>query len=163
MPKPNKRSLTQATVSGVSWNFAGRMCERFGQLITAIILARLLDPEVFGLVAMVLVILTFGTIIAEGGFGQSLIQKKKATPNDEVTAFVYNLATSLVLWVVAYLAAPQIAVWLGYIQLAELIPVLAISLPLGALANVPLRLLARRMEFRKTVLISLWRATAFGA
>jgi O-antigen/teichoic acid export membrane protein len=155
MPNVNKKSLAQATISGVGWNFGGRLCERAAQLVTAIILARLLDPEVFGLVAMVLVILTFGTIIAEGGFGQSLIQKKTATPNDEVTAFVCNLATGLVLWVIAIFAAPTIASVLGFAELSQLIPVLAISLPLGALANVPLRLLARRMEFRKSVLISL--------
>lgn len=162
MASNNNPTLTQETVSGVGWNFAGRISQQFGQLLISIVLARLLDPQLFGLVAMVLVLLTFGTILSEGGFGLSLIQKQKATPDDETTAFVYNVAVSLLMTVVAFTTAPLIAFWLGHAELARLLPVLALGLPLGAFANVPTRLLAKRMQFRKTVLISLAATLASG-
>lgn len=141
-------SLTYRAIHATSWSafeIAGRYCAQF---VVAIVLARLLDPADFGLMAMLLVFTTLASLLVDGGLGAALVQKQRATENDEATAFLASLGMSILLAATLWLAAPGIAAFYSRPQLTGLMRLVLLVLPLGALAAVPNAILSLRLDFR---------------
>ena len=69
-------------MQGVFWKFAERIAAQLVSLIVSIILARLLTPDEYGMVSLVMVFITIANIFATSGFGSALIQKKNADSKD---------------------------------------------------------------------------------
>ena len=103
-------TLKEKAIKGVSWN----LIEGFGligvKLCLGIILARLLTPEDYGLIAMVSVFFSIALVFIQSGFGSAYVQKKDVNAADANTVFYTNLIISIVLYVVLWFAAPSIAV-----------------------------------------------------
>lgn len=122
---------------------------RYGaQFIVMVILARLLSPEDFGLVAILLVFTTLGMLLVDGGFGTALIQRQNTSIDDETTVFVFNLAAGILAGALLFCMAPVIAKFFDQPQLCDLTRLMALVLPLGALAAVPDALLAMKLDFK---------------
>ena len=77
--------------------------------ISGIILARLLMPEDYGAIGMLLIFMSLAEVFIDAGFGSALIQKKNPTQTDYSTVFYFNIVMSVILYVVIYLSAPAIA------------------------------------------------------
>ena len=77
--------------------------------ISGIILARLLMPEDYGAIGMLLIFMSLAEVFIDAGFGSALIQKKKLTQTDYSTVFYFNIVMSVILYGVIYLSAPAIA------------------------------------------------------
>ena len=143
------RTLTHRATHATWWS-ALEIVSRYGvQFVVTMVMARLLDPADFGLLAMLLVFTTFAALLAEGGLGSALVQKQDIGVNDGISVFLANLFASCLLACALWLLSPAIA---GFYSQAELIPLLHLllwMLPLGALTTVPNALLSRRLDFRK--------------
>lgn len=151
MATDEPRSLKVRAVSAVWWSGA-EIAVRYGvQFVVTIILARLLAPADFGLIAMLLVFTTLAALLAEGGLGSALIQRQNTTADDETTAFIATLSVACLLATVLGLAAPWIARFYSEPRLVALLRVLVWVLPLGALATVPHALLSKRLDFKTRV------------
>ena len=100
--KAMDKSHRGSTLSNLLWRFL----ERFGaQLVTfvlSIVLARILDPELFGKVALITVFITILQVIADSGLGSALIQKKDADDLDFSSVFIFNLVFSVVAFAVMF-------------------------------------------------------------
>jgi O-antigen/teichoic acid export membrane protein len=132
-----------------AWWSALEIASRYGvQFVVTIILARLLHPTDFGMVAMLLVFTVFAALLVDGGFGIALVQKQVPTENDETTAFLTSLATGILLAAVLWFSAPAIARFYSQPELTRLMRVLVLTLPLGAMAAVPNAVLTLRLDFR---------------
>lgn len=118
-----------------------------GQLIVTLLLARLLLPSDFGQVAMLLVVTSIAALFVEAGIGLALVQKHALTDDDETTAFWFGAVSSSVLWLAIAAASSFIADAFDEPELAPLLPVIALTLPLTALALVPDALLTRSLRF----------------
>lgn len=141
-------SLTHRAAYAAWWS-ALEIAARYGvQFIAMLVLARLLTPADFGLIAMLLVFTTFAALLVDGGFGTALVQKQRTTDNDETTVFLTSLGTAAVLAVVLWAAAPVIAAFYSQPILTKLTRLLLFVLPLSALAAVPDALLTQRLDFR---------------
>lgn len=135
--------------AGATWWSTLEITARFGiQFLVLVILARLLEPSDFGLVAMVLVFTTLCQILVDSGFSTALIQRQRATKDDETTVFVFSSATGLLLAGLLWFTAPLISDFYSQPDLTSLTRMLALVLPLSALAAVPDALLAMRLEFK---------------
>lgn len=122
---------------------------RYGvQFVVMVAMARLLMPEDFGLIAMLLVFTSVGAMFVDSGLGNALIQRQNNTPDDETTVFIFNIGASVVMAVLLVLLAPAIAYFFDQPELAELTKVMAVVLPLGALAAVPDALLTMKLNFK---------------
>lgn len=125
------------------------MSARYGvQIATTIVLARLLTPSDFGLLAILLVFTSFGALLTDAGFGVALIQKRESTPDDETTVLCTTLLTSLLAVLILWFAAPGIA---SFYRMPEFVPtthVMAWILPIGAMGAVPDALLTKRLDFQ---------------
>ncbi|SEW01814.1 lipopolysaccharide biosynthesis protein [Luteibacter sp. 329MFSha] len=136
-----------------------RYVVQFGVMV---VLARLIDPASFGLVAMVTVFTALGTVFVDSGTGLALIQRQNTTKDEETSTLFVNLAISVVVALVLVGAAPAIASFYGHPELVGLCVAMAAVFPLGALAVVPDALLTQRMAFRTRTRVELVSSTASG-
>ena len=120
--------MSEVTSKKVASSLVWQLLERFGaEIVTfviSIILARILDPVVYGTVALVTVITTILNVFVDSGFCSSLIQKKNPDSLDFSTVFYFNLLVSLILYVSMFFAAEGIASFYGLPDLVWVIRVL---------------------------------------
>src|SRR5690625_153189 len=102
-------SLKSQASKGVIWTAAERFGQQLIQAVIFVILARLLTPEDFGLIAMLMIFFAVSQSFIDSGMGQALIRLKEITDEDRSTVFWFNLLLSLVFYGLLYLGAPAIA------------------------------------------------------
>lgn len=134
-------------------NFIWRVLERCGaQVVTTVVslvLARLLAPEVYGTVALVLVITNILQVFIDSGLGNALIQKKDADELDFSSVFFFNLGLCLLLYLSLFLAAPWIAAFYRLPELTALIRVIGLNLILSSVKNIQQAYVSRNMLFKR--------------
>lgn len=122
---------------------------RYGvQFIVMVVLARLLTPDDFGLIAMLLVFTSIGTLLVDSGFGAALIQRQQPTADDETTVFVFTMITGVVTALLLAFSAPALATFFAQPKLIDLTRAMAVVLPLGAFGAVPDALLTMKLDFK---------------
>ncbi len=146
-------SLKAKTLSGVIWKFGERVSAQAVNFIVSIILARLLLPDDYGLIALVTVFITICNKIVVSGFATSLIQKKDADNLDFSTVFYFSLAVAVVLYTGLFFSAPFIADFYSAESDPELfiqvIRVMGLNLFIIAVNSVQQAYVSRTMQFRK--------------
>ena len=98
--------IKNKVISGVFWQGLERIGSHGISFVVSIILARLLSPEKFGVIAIMMVFITLSNVFIDSGFGIALIQKKDMEEADCCSVFYINIAMSLVLYGILYLASP---------------------------------------------------------
>jgi O-antigen/teichoic acid export membrane protein len=144
----DRTTLQVRTLSGIGWGAAGRVGQQALGFVSSVILARLLLPEDFGLLAIATVFSGFAAIVVDAGLGDALIQRKALDDAHVNAVFFLGIAIGLLASMVFWFAAPALA---GLYAAPILKPVcrgLALGLILGALGTVPRALRRRRMELR---------------
>lgn len=148
-------SLRDRAARAAAWSgFDGVMRSVLGFVVT-IVLARLVAPSEFGLVAIVLVFGTVANVLVDGGLGAALIQRQDATSVEESTAFRFNLAASGALAILLGLMAPFIARFFQQPALVGLIWMMAANLVIAALGAIHSTLLTKALRFRPLVVAGL--------
>lgn len=148
------KNLGKKTKIGIVYNTMARLVGTFGQIVSTIILARLLTPEDFGVVATAMMIIGFATKFGEFGFHMGLIQRKEEiSPIHVNTLFAMDLAFKLILWLLVYFSAPSIAVFFNNPHLQQVLPVIAFYMILECFSATPLTVLKREMNFKVTSII----------
>ncbi|MGM0589733.1 MAG: lipopolysaccharide biosynthesis protein [Bacteroidota bacterium] len=140
---------------------------RFGTMaitfITNLVLARLLTPEDFGIIGMIMVFIALSETFVDGGFASALIQKKRPTEKDYSTIFYWNLFVSMVLFLLLYLLAPSIERFYEMESLAEILQVLGIILIINAFNIIQFNKLNKQINFKKVANIFIAAGTLGGA
>lgn len=135
------------------------MMERFGyltiQFVSNLVLARLLMPEDFGAIGIMMVFITLSNVFIDSGFSASLIQKKEITEKDKSTVFFTNLILSVVVYTVLFISSPWIADYFHIEQLRSLFRVLGIVLLIDAFCAIQNTMLTREMNFKRLTQIKL--------
>lgn len=133
-------------------SFVWRLLERFGAhgitFIVSLILARLLDPRAYGLVALVTVITSILQVFVESGLGTALIQKKDADDIDFSTVFYVNITTGILLYVLLFLAAPSVARLYKQEELLPVIRVIGLIVIIAGAKNVQQAYVSRTLQFK---------------
>lgn len=129
------------------WSLVEVSFRHGGQLIVALVLARILSPADFGRVGMLLVITSISALFIDAGLGSALVQKQTVSRDDESSAFWFGVFAASGFWLIIFLTAPWIAAAFAEPKLAILLPFMALTLPLTAFAIVPDALLARELRF----------------
>jgi PST family polysaccharide transporter len=143
------RDLTEATVTGLAWTAGNRIGQQACLVVGTAVLARMLSPTDFGLVAMTAIFLGFIAVISDFGLPAALVQRRELTQVQLSSAFWLSLAIGLGLGVLLALAAPLLAALYDQDELLKITPVLALALPIGALSAVQAGRAQRAMAFRR--------------
>ena len=101
--------MNNKIVSGMLWRFGERITAQLVSFVVSVLLARILMPEDYGIVAIVNIFIAIANIFVVSGLGTALIQKKDADEVDFSTMFWANLVLSILLYAVLFLCAPLIA------------------------------------------------------
>ncbi len=104
-----QEDLREKTVHGVAWSFVERFSVQGVTFILELIIARLVGPDNFGLIAMLAIFMSVSQVFIDGGFSSALIQRQERNEADFSTVFYINIGISLVLYLLLFASAPQIA------------------------------------------------------
>ena len=138
---------------GVFWSAIDYLSGMGINFILTIILARLIAPSSYGVIAMVQVFLSFAQLFIDSGFKEALIQKTDRKEIDYYTTFIFNLIVAITLYFIIYISAPLIAAFYNEPILISLTRVLSLSLIFSSLSITQLVRLTVNLNF-KTLAIS---------
>lgn len=141
-------SLSEKSRTGFLWDFIGTVFRQFSMLAVTVVLARIIEPEQFGVIGMAMVFVSITQVIVDVGFTQGIIQKKKVSDEELSTIFYFNLIISIFLSFIIYLLAPIIGEFYRHKQVTDVLRYLAIMPIITAFAKVQSALLFRNMKFK---------------
>lgn len=143
------KSIKGKVISGLLWKYMEQGGIQLVQLIVSIILARLLDPAVYGITGLITVFIAVSQNVLNFGFTTALVRKKDATQTDYCSAFYSNFLLSCVLYGVLFFAAPYIAEFYEEPLLKNILRVQALTLVIGVFANIQTTKLQRKLQFKQ--------------
>lgn len=155
----NIGELKKKTISGFLWQLAQKMSSQTITLIVSIVLARLLSPEEFGLVAMTGIFLGIASVFATSGLGASLIQKKDIDEMDCNTVFYAGLCLSVIVYSILYYIAPLIADLYHQPKLVWIVRAQGLWLLFSSISSVQNALVSRKLDFKQFFKVSLVSTT----
>lgn len=139
----------QNVLTNLIWRFAERCGAQLVAFIISVILARLLDPDVYGTVALITVFTAVLQVFVDSGLGNALIQKKEADNIDFSTVFFTNIIFCTILYIGMYFFAPSIATFYGDMEMIPLIRVLSITVLISGVKNVQQAYVSRNLLFKR--------------
>lgn len=139
----------QSILTNLIWRFAERCGAQIVQLIVSIVLARILDPEAYGTISLVLVFSNIVQVFVDSGLGNALIQKKDADDLDFSSVFYFNLVMCIILYLGLFLFAPLIASFYDNPSLTLITRVLCLTVVISGLKNVQQAYISRTMQFKR--------------
>ena len=155
-------SLKNKTVKGVGWSFIDNLSSSGITFLVGLVLARLLTPSEYGIMAILTIFIAVSNSIVDSGFSNALIRKTDARRVDYNTVFLFNLLVSGLLYVVLFLAAPAISRFFKEPLLVEVMRVIGWVLVINALAIIPRTLFVKEVNFKTQTKVSLIASISSG-
>ncbi|MBE5870537.1 MAG: lipopolysaccharide biosynthesis protein [Lachnospiraceae bacterium] len=145
--------MAQNSKENITKNLFWRLIERFGAqgvtFVVSIVLARLLDPSVYGMITIVTVFTSILQVFVDSGLGNALIQKKDADDLDFSSVFFFNLLFCVVLYGLMFVASPYIASFFTMPDLIPVLRVLSLTIVISGVKNVQQAYVSRNLMFKK--------------
>ena len=157
-----QESLKNKTKKGLAWSMIERFATQGVQFLFGIILARLLSPDDYGVIAMPLVFLAIAQCIIDSGFSTALIRKPELTEDDLSTAFYFNIGIGILCYAVLFFSSPLIADFYHTPILSSLLKVTALAVLFNPLCAVQQAILTRKIDFKTQAIVSLSGAVVSG-
>ena len=148
--------------SNLIWRFSERIGVKLITTVVSLILARILAPEAYGTVTIVLVITDILQVFIESGFGTALIQKKDADDLDFSSVFYFNIVVCVIIYAGLFVSAPFISELYSKPELVPVIRAVGTVLIVSGLRNVQQAYVSRNLLFRRFFFSTLG-GTAAGA
>lgn len=163
MSPEERTGLAGSTARGMAWALAASVSGRAIAAIALIVLARLLTPEDFGLVAIALVVITYLETVGDLGAGAALVYWPRRQDDAAQLAFFINLAAGLAWGISMFLAAPWLAGFFDRPDSVWILRAMAVTFPVKALGNAHDMLLQKHLRFRERMLPEVGMGAAKGA
>ena len=148
-----EKTIRRKTTDGLIWNTLQKLASKGLQLVFSILIARILVPEDYGLIAIANLFIALSDVLIDSGFSKALIRQNDKTEADYSTVFWFNLLASCTLYALLFAVAPLIA---GYYQaeaLAPIIRAISLSLIINAICGVQSLHMMVEMDFRSLAIM----------
>jgi len=155
-------NVPKKSARGFVWSAIERFSVQAVQFIFQIILARLLNPSDYGLIAMLAIFMAIAQTFIDSGFTNALIKKLDRADKDFSTVFYFNLFISIVIYILLYLGAPFIARFYRTSELTDITRAYMLSLPIIALGAIQRTQFTIEVNFRDQAIASFSGALAGG-
>lgn len=162
MEKKESNNTNNKIIGSLIWKICERGAAQVISLIVQIILARILAPEAFGVIAILLVFVNLANTFIQKGFASSLVRKKEASEIDYNTAFVVSEGIAIICVIIICAISPILESIYGTQNLGLYLRVISITLLFGALNSIQNAVLVRGMEFKKVFIRSAFAALGSG-
>ena len=140
--------MKNKVASGVIWKFIERLSIQLGKFVIQLVLARILVPEEYGIIAILTVYIAVADSIVQGGLNLAIVQAKEVDSTDYSTVLITSFIASIVMYSILFLFAPLISDWYDIPILTQLLRVLSLTLFSGAIYSVEIAYIQRRIQFR---------------
>ena len=157
-PIETAKEIGHKALKGSKWVFLSSVLSKSFQFITTVILARLLLPADFGIIAIAQIIIGVVSLFQDMGMTQALIQKKENIEESADTVFLFNIFWSLILYIAVFIAAQYIGAFFGNNEAVTVLRVLCLSFlfqPFNIISNA---LMKKEFYFKRLFNITLWPA-----
>ncbi len=155
--------LKSKVVRGFAWNTAEKVASALFLFYVSIKVVNRVEPDDYGMFAILLAFLAVFNTFVDSGFSQALIRKKDPTQNDFSSVFWFNIGVSVVIYVVLTgLSYPAASIF-GMPELVRLAPVLYLVVPLWALCIIQNTVLTRNFDFRRISAVNFAAIAGSGA
>lgn len=155
-------SLKQKTVKGVGWSFADNIANQGITFLVGLVLARLITPEEYGLIGIILIFVAVFDSIVNCGFSNALIRKNDAGDKDYNTVFIVNMVLSVILFLIFFFSAQFIANFFGQSLLKPLTQVMGSVVIINAFAIIQRTVLIKRIDFKTQTKASVISSVSSG-
>lgn len=136
-------------VNNFIWRFAERCGAQLVTFIVSIVLARILTPEDYGVVALVTVFTSILQVFVDSGLGTALIQKKNADDLDFSSVFYFNFVVCIVLYIIMFFTAPFISVFYNDSSLTSIVRVASLTIVISGVKGIQQAYVSRNMLFKR--------------
>jgi teichuronic acid exporter len=146
----SKIKLSTLVIKGLSWSFASRLLGNLSQLFIYFILARLLQPSDFGIMASLAVFINLSNMFATAGLGNANIQSKSLSTERFSTIFYLSIAISIALYLIIYISAPYLSEILNIsTEFVSLLRIYGLTILFTVMNGMQLSELSRNLAFDK--------------
>lgn len=149
------KNIKFKVLSSLIWKLMERGGTQGVQFIVQIVLARILVPNDYGIIALVAIFITIANIFVQSGFNTALIQKKNAEDADFSSVFYLSLFVAVLLYLFFFFTAPYIADFYGILQLTSVLRALSVTLLFGVFNSIQNAVVSRNMQFKMLFFSSL--------
>ncbi len=154
--------LRSKAVRGVAWSFVERFSVQGVTFLLELVIARIIGPESYGLIAMLAIFMAVSQVFIDGGFSNALIQRKERDESDFSTVFYINLGISVLAYAILFAAAPAIAAFFEQPLLCDITRVYSLTLIINSLVAVNKTKLTIAVDFKTQSKISFFGALLSG-
>jgi len=140
-------SLKLQGIKAFSWDFLGKLATHGTSFVVGIFLARMLDPSDFGLVAMVMIVVSMAGIFSDAGLSAALIQRRRVLSIHYSSVFFFNIIMGMALTIVVFVSSPYIAGFYGDERLISLTKAISISFLIAAFSSVQSTKLRKELNY----------------
>ncbi|MDP3921353.1 MAG: lipopolysaccharide biosynthesis protein [Candidatus Omnitrophota bacterium] len=149
------KTLKEKTVSGVKWQVINKVAQKVISVATFAVLARILEPSVFGIFAMAFVAIDGLAVFQSMGLDAGLVQKRDAPEAMQHTAFFMLQAMGITMFAICFIAAPLAGKFFNNPEVGSIVRALGVVFIMSCLGKVPLSLLVKNMRFKVTAVTEL--------
>jgi len=148
-------SLKTKTVNGLKWSAIERFSAQGVQFVIQIILARLLLPSDYGIIAMLTIFIAISQTFVDSGFSNALIRKLDRNEDDNTTAFLFNIGVGFIFYGILFFCSPLIAKFYDTPLLSPITKLLGLSVLFNSLCIVQQAILTIKLDFKTQTYVSL--------
>lgn len=142
-------------VNGTMWSMVERFSAQGIQFVLSLVIARILSPSDYGLIAMLTVFISISQVFTDSGFSQALIQKKNRTEKDLSTVFYFNIIVSILIYAILFLSSHAIAIFYREPQLELILKFTALGIVITSFSAIQRTILLINMDFKRSAKITV--------
>lgn len=149
------QTLKQATTKGLFWSTIERFSNQGVSFLFSVILARMLDPSDFGIIAMITIFFAVAQSFVDSGFSNALVRKTDRREEDLSTCFYFNIGVGIMAYIVLFLIAPLVASFYNQPILSPIIRITGLGVVLNSLCVVQQALFTIKIDFKSQAKVTL--------
>lgn len=148
-------NLKRKTTKGLIWSFIDFIGTYIIRFIFSVSIARILSPEDYGKIGMIVFFISLGQIFLDSGFGMALINKSNADKKDFSTIFTFKICISFFLYIILLVISNQISIFFQEDSLKKIIKITGLVLIIDSLSSVHVAILTKILNFKKQTLVNI--------
>lgn len=157
------KSFRSKSLAAFVWEFSGNIGLQLINFTVSIVLARLLMPEDFGLLAMVNIIFIFSNLFLDAGFGAALIQRKRVLDVHYSSVFYFNIFIGVILTLITYFSAGLIGGFYEQPKVIPLVEVMSFTFIISSLTVIQNIKFKKELDFKKRAIVRFFSTIISGA
>ena len=139
-------------VAAAKWSLVTEVLAKLITPVTNIILAHILAPTAFGILATIMMVISFAEMLADAGFQKFLVQYEFESEDEKQknvsVAFISNIVLAIVLWLIIIIWRDELAILVGNEGLGFPLAIMGAMLPLGAFSSIQMAMYRRSFNFK---------------